>query len=115
MSDFVYPWCEECGDNFPMRDGKHAELEDCGNTFYCPQGHALTIARTTITAAMRRAKRQIGYYRDDRDRLTKKLSALHGLQTRHKNRLLSGVCPYCNQKPRDVIKHIQAYHKHKVM
>jgi hypothetical protein len=34
VNEFHYVWCCQCSDNFPMRQNKYDELEECGNTFY---------------------------------------------------------------------------------
>ena len=121
MSDFRYPYCRTCLGNFPMREEMYNDLEECGNTFYCPQGHPLVIHRSTIVSELRSLKRRVSYRDDTISRLVKHSDALRGVQTRQRNRLLKGACPYCNKYDRvtyktpsyDLIAHIQQHHSPK--
>lgn len=119
MCEFRYPWCNACIDNFPMREEKYEELEDCGNTFYCPQGHPLQISREAIVDQMRSAKRRGDYLRDRCDKLQRRTEALKGVKTKYLNRLLRGECPYCGksfnytldgESHNDVVEHIREKH-----
>ena len=110
MSEFVHPWCYKCGDNFPMREGQYEELEECGNTFYCPKGHALEVSRKDIVLTMRREKRRGDCHRDTCDRLQKRIEGLRGVKTKYLNRLLRGECPYCGKTVGQMVLHIQNSH-----
>jgi len=87
------------------------ELEECGNTFYCPQGHPLIFSRGYIVIRLRNAERRFSRQSDLASELQKRIEAMRGVQTRQRNRLLHGACPYCKQVPKDVMKHIQEKHK----
>lgn len=110
MSDFMFPWCSKCNDNFPMREKDYNDLEVCGNTFYCPSGHSLVISRRSIVKKFKDADRRVDYYSQRSDRLEKRAGALQGVLTRHHNRLLRGACPYCNKTPSNMTKHICEKH-----
>ena len=101
MNDFRFPYCPKCGDSFLMREDIYEELEECGNTFYCPRGHALEICRSSIVSRFRTEKRQS----------VLRLNIIHRLQKRIES--LRGACPYCNCVPHNMVKHIQAQHKSK--
>lgn len=113
MSDFAYPYCSECSDNFPVRQSTYDKLEECGNTFYCPQGHALVISRTTIVSRFRSEARLSACRLRTIDKFYKREAAIRGVMTRQRNRLLRGACPYCNKTPQDMTKHMIAQHGHK--
>ena len=113
INELHYVWCYKCCDNFPMRQNKYDELEVCGNTFYCPQGHALVISRESIVTQLRRVKQQSKRRLEIIDKLENSARSLKGVQTRQRKRLLRGVCPYCNITPKDMVKHIQERHKPK--
>ncbi len=110
MNEFHYVYCRQCSDNFPMRQTTYDELEKCGNTFYCPQGHALVISRESIVTQLRHVKQESERKSDTISRLENSANALRGVQTRQRKRLLRGVCPYCNITPKDIIKHIRDRH-----
>lgn len=114
MNDYKYPWCNKCDDNFPMRKDVYNGLEECGNTFYCPQGHSLMISRKSIVLQFRSTKKRCEYKTKSISRLTKSNDALLGVQTRQRNRLLRGGCPYCKTMPHDMVKHIKEQHGPKV-
>lgn len=111
MNDFEYPWCSKCHDSFPMRRDDYENLKECGNTFYCPQGHALVITRASIVSQLRIAERRVKDKTSIISRLLKRVESLRGVQTRQRNRLLRGACLYCNLTSKDIIKHIQERHK----
>ena len=113
MDEFKFPWCSKCRDSFPMRIEKYEELEMCGNTFYCPQGHALIIGRKSIVDRMRSSERSERRRSNTIRGLYKSMESLRGVRTRDRNRLLRGVCPYCNKIPIEMVKHIQTHHKPK--
>lgn len=110
MNELHYVWCNKCGDNFPMRQNKYDDLEECGNTFYCPQGHALMITRDDIVTRFRRARQQSERKSDSISRLENSVRSLRGVQTRQRKRLLRGACPYCGMILKDIIKHIRDRH-----
>jgi len=114
MPGYTHPWCSKCGDNFPMRQKMYDDLEECGNTFYCPNGHALEISRASVVRQFRAAQRQNAYKEDRISVLEKRAESFLGVQTRHLNRLLRGACPYCGKTPNNMIKHIQERHGPKV-
>lgn len=110
--DFRYPYCSTCGDNFPIRKKAYEALEECGNTFYCPLGHGLVITRESIVSQLRTEKRRSRYQQDSLEKLRKRMASYLGVQTRHRNRLLRGECPYCGENVfvSDLIGHIKAKH-----
>lgn len=110
MGDFVYPWCSKCDKNFPMQWNVYENLEECGNTFYCPHGHALMISRANIVLRLRTAEKNISYKTGVVSKLSKRIESFLGVQTRQRNRLLRGACPYCKQMPKDMVRHIQEHH-----
>lgn len=111
MNDFAYPWCPKCGNNFPIRQGMYNELEKCGNTFYCPLGHSLVITRESVVDRLWRAEKRVDYKSNIISKLQKHIESLRGVQTRQRNRLLRGVCPYCNLTSSNLIKHVRERHK----
>lgn len=120
MSDELkYVWCTQCGNNFPMRQDVYDSFEECGNTFYCPQGHSLMISRESIVKWSRATDIRARRYRNRADRLAKSLASLRGVQTRHLNRLLRGDCPYCGESAfvvaqhSDLAGHIRDHHNPK--
>lgn len=114
MSDFAYPWCSKCQENFPMHQSSYDDLEECGNTFYCPSGHALEISRSSIVLELKSSRRLAFRRLETIERMEKSEVACRGLRTRQLNRLLRGACPYCGKIPHDMIKHIQERHSSKV-
>lgn len=110
--DFRYPYCPKCGDSFPMRKGTYQGLEECGNTFYCSLGHALIITRKSIVLQLRTTERRVEYKLEQVSRLLKRAESYRGVQTRQRNRLLRGDCPYCGIEPYlcDIIEHIKEKH-----
>lgn len=114
MSDFAYPYCVKCGNNFPMRQDIHENLEECGNTFYCPQGHPIMTPRSSLISQRDIAERQSTRGFETITRLLKRVESFKGVQTRQRNRLLCGACPYCKITPRDMTKHMKERHGSKV-
>lgn len=114
MSDFVYPWCPECDKNFPVRKDIYEGLENCGNTFYCLHGHPLKVSRTSIVSELRTTNRRLALNIVTVSRLSKRIESLRGVQTRQRNRLLRGACPYCGKIPVNMVGHIQKHHNPKI-
>ena len=110
MNDFCFPYCLDCRNNFPMRESDYQELERNGQTFYCPRGHGLCITQKSIASRFQSAERTIVHNNNTIARLVKSIECLRGVQTRHRNRLLRGHCPYCGDSPMDLIKHIKRHH-----
>lgn len=79
MSDYTHPWCSKCGDNFPMRQSMYDDLEECGNTFYCPNGHPLVISRTSVVGQLRTELRRNSYKEDRISVLEKRAESLRGV------------------------------------
>lgn len=111
MNDFCYPYCRNCCKSFPMRENDYHELESNGNTFYCPSGHGLCITQKSLAGKLQSAERSMICKERTVARLVKRTECLRGVQTRHRNRLLRGHCPYCgDSRFRDLIKHIRRNH-----
>jgi hypothetical protein len=110
MNDFCFPYCRTCCNNFPMREEAYHELERNGNTFYCPSGHALEITQKSVASRLQSAERSVARQEKTVARLVKSTECLRGVQTRHRNRLLLGHCPYCGDSPKDLVKHIKRHH-----
>lgn len=109
--DFVYVWCSKCQDTFPMRRKLIDSLEECGNTFYCPQGHPLVYAQKDIVKRLRLAESLSTNRSYIISQMEKSAASFRGIQTKQRNRLLHGACPYCTKVPKDIVKHIQEKHK----
>ncbi len=110
MVDLCFPYCRDCRDNFPMKEEAYHELERNGNTFYCPCGHGLCITQKSVASRLQSAQRSVSRQERTVARLVKSTESLRGVQTRHRNRLLLGHCPYCGDSPLDLIKHIKRHH-----
>lgn len=114
MSDCESHWCEKCQSSFPMYKDTVEELEECGNTFYCPNGHSFEYSQASIAKRLRSTERSLKYVNKRQGRLEKALSASIGVRTRMKNRLLGGACPLCTVTPKDLSKHIREQHSPQV-
>jgi len=111
MNNFVFPWCPSCSNNFPMREEDYNNLERNGVTFYCPSGHPLCITQESVASKLHHAERRNEYYMKTADKLRKRASSLRGVQTKYRNRLLCGHCPYCGtSRFQDLVKHIRRHH-----
>lgn len=110
MNDFCFPYCQDCCRNFPMREEDYYELERNGDTFYCPLGHGLCITQRSVAIKFQNAERTIDFKNKKVACLVKSVECLRGVQTRHRNRLLRGRCPYCGDSPMNLIKHIKTHH-----
>lgn len=108
-----YPWCVKCRDSFPMRSDIYDSLEETGETFYCPKGHALVLHRLDVVLRLRSIERSLVYVAEKRDELIHKLHATRGVQTRFKNRLLRKCCPYCNKAVNNLFQHVIERHDKK--
>ena len=111
--NFAYVWCNECSDNFPVRKKLREDLEECGNTFYCPKGHSLTYLRKDMVKRLRLAESLSASRSYKISKMYKRIASFKGTQTKQRNRLFHGACPYCKQVPKDVVKHIQEKHNPK--
>lgn len=114
MNDFSYPWCNTCKNSFPMRTDTYHDLEKCGNTFYCPQGHRLFVSQARIVDQRDSIQRSADYRSETINAMWKREEGLRGVKTRQRNRLLRGACPYCGKTPKDLVKHIKDKHGPKV-
>lgn len=110
MSDYEHQWCSKCGCSFPMFRSTLEELEECGNTFHCPNGHTFAFSQASIAQRLRSKERSLQYAHDRYRRLERVLSASIGTRTRMKNRLLRGACPLCTMTPKNLSKHIREKH-----
>jgi hypothetical protein len=111
MNDFSFPYCVTCRNSFPMREEAYHELERNGLTFYCPCGHALCITQNSVASRLQNAQRTIVRNNSTVTRLVRSTESLRGVQTRHRNRLLRGHCPYCGtSRFKDLITHIKRHH-----
>lgn len=86
------------------------DLVECGNTFYCPQGHPIHFSRSWIVAEYRCLEREVVYQQDIIRDLRKSIQALRGIQTRYRNKLLKGYCPYCKHTPTNMSAHMKNAH-----
>ena len=114
MADYETRYCNKCQCSFPIFKDKLEELEECGNTFYCPGGHPFAFSQASIAQRLRSKERSLRYAHEQHDRLEKQLSVSMGVRTRMKNRLLGGACPLCTETPKDLSKHIREKHSPKV-
>ncbi len=110
--DFKYHWCSRCCENFPIRGDMDDRLEMSGDVFYCPRGHAIQITRETVVGNLRSIRRTADYRSKEITGLLKRAESYRGVQTRQRNRILRGACPYCGENafPYDLIGHIKAKH-----
>lgn len=108
--EFEYPYCSTCRENFPMRGEDYDTLEMSGDTFYCPKGHLLHVSRESVVTNLRYSRRLNDGRRDIINRFDKRESCYKGVQTRQKNRLVKGLCPYCGKCPMNLAKHIEDRH-----
>ncbi len=114
MVDLCFPYCRDCCSSFPMREEYYHELERSGCTFYCPRGHGLCITQKSVASRLQNAERSVARQEKTVARLVRSTDSLRGVQTRHRNRLLQGHCPYCGtSRFKDLIKHINRYHNPK--
>ncbi len=114
MSDEMdYPWCHTCCDSFPMRKFTYSRYEETGRTFYCPRGHLLVITQKSVVIQMRTSRSMVLGLKRREAWLERCNDSLRGVQTRFRNRLLNGCCPYCRKRPQDMVAHIQSQHKPK--
>jgi len=111
MIDLCFPYCRDCCRNFPMREEDYHKLERNGNTFYCPHGHGLCITQESVASRLQNAERTIVRNNNTVAQLVRSTESLRGVQTRHRNRLLRGHCPYCGDSCfKDLIIHIKRHH-----
>ena len=108
--ELKYPWCAQCRDSFPMRSDVYDGLEETGEAFYCPKGHALDIRRLSVVQRLRSSERSVVYHREMRQQLVRRLDATRGVQTRFRNRLLKQCCPYCNKAVGNLFQHVTERH-----
>ncbi len=111
MNDYCFPYCRTCCENFPMRENYYYDLERSGNTFYCPCGHPLVITQKSVANRLQSAQRSVARQEKTVARLVRSTESLRGVQTRHRNRLIRGHCPYCGtSRFQDLCKHIKRHH-----
>ncbi|KKM94269.1 hypothetical protein LCGC14_1200150 [marine sediment metagenome] len=82
--------CYKCGISFWITLQYNAELKNCHNDFYCPNGHGQHYsAKTDTEKAKEERDRYKRWYNDEKEtseRLGRSNSALRGVITRNKNK-----------------------------
>ena len=121
MNEIRYSYCTQCQESFPMRETVLDSYERSGNAFYCPQGHPLVVRQNDIVTQLRSSERFLQRSRDQVRVLEKQVECAKGVITRQRNRLIRGVCPYCNKDSdqideRSMLLHIcQRHSKRRVL
>lgn len=115
LQEMRYPWCLNCRDNFPMREGRFDAFERSGKTFYCPCGHGLVVTQDSIVSQLRSSEGFLRRSELEVSRLHKQLECTKGVITRQRNRLIHGKCPYCGKNvieiaERSMLQHIRGNH-----
>ena len=108
--DLTSLWCRGCKEHFYIKQSMYDRFEESGETFCCPLGHRIVLSREYIVRQLRNAGASIRSRNINIVRLTKLVESLKGVQTRQRNRLLRGVCPYCGKTSTNMIKHVQRRH-----
>lgn len=112
---------EGCGVQFGVTTGFEDRHRQTHNVFYCPNGHSQYFPGETEAEKLKREleqkERQLKWaneykdeYREQRDKLTRKLTTTKGHITRIKNRVGNGVCPCCKRTFKQLKQHMA--HKH---
>lgn len=113
--------CGKCSIEFGLNETfRDARLAD-GETFYCPNGHSVFWAETTVKklekqlAAERarhdQTKAEVDRQREYRRQTERQLIATRGVVTRVKNRVGRGVCPCCNRFFEQLHRHMKTKHQ----
>lgn len=110
MSGMRYCYCSHCTYGFPMSESVYDGYERSGETFYCPQGHRLAITQDSVVGRLRASERSLEQTRDTVSVLCKRIESAKGVITRQRNRLIRGVCPYCNKSRLEIDEHNLLYH-----
>ena len=118
--------CSEagCGITFTVPERWVEARREDHRTWYCPNGHKRHYPAENVVERLQselaaeqgiaERLRAIIKHKDGlRDAMERSRAALYGRQTRARNRLAKGLCPYCNERPTDLAKHIREAHTEK--
>jgi hypothetical protein len=112
--------CYKCGIPFAVPAQHYRQLQDSGDSFWCPNGHRQHFTETTeqrmqkqVDAQRRRAEmaeRRAEIERDEAQHQGRRASAFKGNVTKLKGRIANGVCPCCNRSFEDMARHMRTKH-----
>lgn len=101
-----------CGVHFAVPESLEREYEDRNvRALYCPLGHSMVPKKGYSKAEeLERAEARERHLLDQLDAAERSKAALRGHLTRLRNRLVNGVCPWCNRHFTQVRRHVTSQH-----
>lgn len=101
-----------CGIRFGVPGSLAGQYDDRRvDSLYCPLGHGMVPKRGHSKAdLLRAAEARERHLEDQLDAAERSKRALRGHLTRLRNRLINGVCPWCNRNFAQVRRHVASQH-----
>jgi hypothetical protein len=105
--------CGVCRVRFAMPERMLADRQNDGQDFWCPNGHRIHFFETenrrlARDLAAERARRT--HAEDQLEATERSRRAVKGHLTRIRNRIASGVCPWCQRSFSNVRAHVSSQH-----
>lgn len=105
--------CSACGVQFAMPDGMLKAKQGNGQTFYCPNGHSLSWAKTDadrLRDELATTKTRLLREREAREQAERQARAYKGEVTKAKKRAAAALCPCCNRSFVQLRRHLENKH-----
>jgi predicted RNA-binding Zn-ribbon protein involved in translation (DUF1610 family) len=105
--------CPNCGVIFGLPQEMQHELRQTGNSFYCPNGHALSYRDSEVSRLKKKLRERDKYIDDLRGDLMlteRRRRAAKGQLTKWRNKLAQGACVCCGQVVLDLAQHMAEAH-----
>lgn len=105
--------CCVCGVVFAMPVDLLRRHREQGSSFYCPNGHSLSYAKSEVQRLrdqLDRASARTKHLEDQREASERSNSALRGVITKQRQRAAAGVCPCCHRTFQQLARHMGNKH-----
>jgi len=112
--------CCNCRIPFFIEDHFMEERRQDKRLFYCPNGHGqhyvegeadrLRKENQQLKSNLERQANSAAFFKDEVDRISRRLSAAKGQNTKFRKRVQGGVCPCCNRSFMNLRRHMETKH-----
>jgi hypothetical protein len=115
--------CYKCRCEYVLPDELYTAAKRSADIyFWCPYGHQahypegeteadkLRRERDRLTQRLAQKDDAIKYWRENGERVERRLSATRGVVTRMRNRVGAGVCPCCTRSFGNLARHMKSKH-----
>lgn len=113
LTVFVVESCINCHVQFAMTNDLRKQRLNDGKPFFCPNGHSQYYSESTearLRKQLNNAEESARFWRNQEQITHLSLRATKGQVTKLKRKAAAGQCPCCDQKFKDLQKHMEDQH-----